>query len=59
MKIVKVNEKVILEECEKCTLSKAYDLLDDIYEQAEDSDIYELAEEAKRAIDKLLKDYYE
>ena len=59
MKIVKANEKIMLENCENCLLSKASDLLDDIYETAEDSDIYELAQQAKEAIDELLKNHCE
>lgn len=57
MKVVKTKERIELSECEKCLLEKAYDLLDEIFEEAEDSDIYDLADGARDNISELLDKY--
>ena len=57
MKIVQSKERIMLSECEKCLLEKAHDLLNNIFEEADDSDIYNLADEATKAIDELLEEY--
>ena len=57
MEIVKANERVVLTECERCLLEKAIDLLDDIFDSVEDSEICRLTDGAANNINDLLDDY--
>lgn len=57
MKIVQTKERIVLSEGEKILLEKAYDLLDNIFDESDDSDIYNLANGAKNNIGELLDEY--
>ena len=59
MIIVKSAERIRLTKEEKEILENAYDLLDKIYGDAEDPDIYNNAEKAKNSIVELLEEYCE
>lgn len=57
MRIKKSKETLILTQKEKAILSKAYEILDEIYEECEsDGDIEAFADEAKENIKYLLED---
>ena len=57
MKIRKSKETLILTKEEKAILSKAYEILDDIYDECDcDSDFVDWSSNAKDNIDYLLED---
>lgn len=57
MKIRKSKETLILTQEEKAILSKAYEILDEIYDECDcDSDFVDSAAEARDNIDDLLED---
>lgn len=57
MKIRKSKETLILTKEEKAILSKAYEILDEIYDECDcDSDFVDISSEAKDGIDALLED---
>lgn len=57
MKIRKSKETLILTKEEKAILSKAYEILDEIYDECENcGDIEHFVNEAKDNIDSLLED---
>lgn len=57
MKIRKSKETLILTQEEKAILSKAYDILDEIYDECDcDSDFVDLSGYAKENIECLLED---
>ena len=56
MKIRKSKETLILTQEEKAILSKAYDILDEIYDECDcDSEFVDLSQYAKNSIDDLLE----
>ena len=56
MKIRKSKETLILTKEEKAILSKAYEILDEIYDECDcDSDFVDLSQYAKNSIDDLLE----
>lgn len=57
MKIRKSKETLILTQEEKAILSKAYDILDEIYDECDcESDSVDLSGDAKDNIESLLED---
>lgn len=57
MKIRKSKETLILTKEEKAILSKAYEILDEIYDECDcDSEFVDSSAEAKGGIDTLLED---
>lgn len=57
MKIRKSKATLILTKEEKAILSKAYEILDEIYDECDcDSDFVDLSAEARDGIDALLED---
>ena len=55
MKIIKANENVKVEECERCLLENVYDFFEDVYQECETDELKELAKE----IHDDLEDFFE
>ena len=57
MEIVKANERVVLTDCEKCSLNKAYDIIDDIYMNCEDEELEPIVQNILTNLAEFLENY--